>query len=143
MFNIYISGSITDLKSKEEVSYRYIIETMLMNTHHNYDYTQKINVFNPIKYFNNFDKNVFVSEKQVMRYDLYKLKNSDLIIADFINPKSVVTISEIAIAYEYKIPIIGLNLKNVKLHPWQLEMCDVIFNDWEELVNYIICRYVQ
>ena len=142
MFNVYISGSITGLKSKEEVDYRYTIKKKLEDGNDLYNYKQKVSVFNPIEFFNYIDERNYVSEKQVMNYELDKLRKSDLLIVDFQNPKSLGTMSEMSIAYEHRIPIIGLNLNSYDIHPWQKEMCDLVFYNYNQMISYIIGYYL-
>lgn len=142
LFNVYISGAITGLKSKEEVDYRYTIKKRLENGNDMHGYKQKVCVFNPIEFFNYIDEKNYISEKQVMNYELDKLRKSDLIIVDFKNHKSLGTMSEMSIAYEHRIPIIGLNLNSYDIHPWQKEMCDIIFYNYNQLISYIIGYYL-
>ena len=142
MFNVYISGAITGLKSKEEVDYRYTIKKRLENGNDMHGYKQKVCVFNPIEFFNYIEEKNYISEKQVMNYELDKLRKSDLVIVDFKNHKSLGTMSEMSIAYERRIPIIGLNQNSYDLHPWQKEMCDLIFYNYNQLISYIIEYYL-
>ena len=142
LFNVYISGAITRLKSKEEENYRYTIKKRLENGNDMHGYKQKVCVFNPIEFFNYIDEKKYISEKQVMNYELDKLRKSDLVIVDFKNHKSLGTMSEMSIAYERRIPIIGLNLNSYDLHPWQKEMCDLIFYNYNQLISYIIEYYL-
>ena len=72
-----------------------------------------------------------------MEFDLHKVRNSNLVIVGFNAPKSLGTMAEMAIAYEHKIPIIGWNGADEILHPWQTEMCNRIFTDIDELIDYI------
>ena len=78
-----------------------------------------------------------------MRLDLHKLRNSDLIIANFNDMYSLGSMAEIAIAYDRRIPIIGLNIDDQELHPWQICMCERIFNDMEDMVDYIQKFYLN
>lgn len=142
MFNIYICGSVTSVKYREEVKHRQEIKEILEDKHDRYNYMYDVNVFNPIDHFNYFDKQDYISEKQVMLFELSRLRKSDLVIVDFINPSSLGTMAELSIAYELNIPIIGLNIKEHELHPWQLEMCGVVFSDIEELIEYIQYNYL-
>lgn len=142
MFNIYLSGSITGLKSKDEVLYRHQMKEKLEDKKQMYRYKYKVSVFNPVEYFNYLDEVMYQSEKQVMRYELNKLRTSDLVIVDFKNPNSLGTMAELAIAYELKKPIIGFNKDHNKLHPWQEEMCDVMFDKLTDLIDYIIEFYL-
>lgn len=84
------------------------------------------------------------SEREAMEYDLYRVRNADLIIVNFNDPNSIGSACEMAIAFEYKIPILGLcesNEQNI-LHPWLKSFCNRIFNNKEELILYILKHYV-
>ena len=52
--------------------------------------------------------------------------------------------AEIAIAYEHRIPIIGLVSKENEslLHPWQKEMCSRFFTDIDEMLDYVEDYYL-
>ena len=93
-------------------------------------------VINPSDYFN-FEEKRHISEKEVMEFDLHKVRNSNLIIVNFNDPSSLGTQAELAVAYEHRIPIIGLNEKHVKLHPWQAEFCNRVFDDMDEMLDYV------
>lgn len=102
----------------------------------------KVKCINPNDYYN-FKEVTYDSEHEVMEFDLYKVRHSDMVIVDFNHPDSKGTLVEQAIAYENKIPIIGLNEKNNKLHPWQIDMSNKIFDDKLKLVNYVTNFYLN
>ena len=102
-----------------------------------------ITVTNPNFYFNFLDEPPrYNSEREVMEFDIYKVKNSDLIITNFNDMYSLGSMAELAIAYERRIPIIGLDVNKQNLHPWQVEMCSRIFSDIDEMLNYIRDFYI-
>ena len=78
-----------------------------------------------------------------MRLDLYKLRNSDIVIVNFNDKWSLGTQSEIAIAYDRGIPVIGLNESGQELHQWQEEFCERIFIDIDEMLDYIQDFYLR
>ena len=78
-----------------------------------------------------------------MNFDLYKLRNSDLVIVNFNDKWSLGTQSEIAIAYDRSVPIIGVDTEKQRLHPWQECMCERIFNDIDEMLDYIQDFYLR
>lgn len=79
-----------------------------------------------------------------MEFDLYKVRNSNLIIVNFNSPASLGTMAELAIAYEKRIPVIGLCEGDAgTLHPWQTEMCTRIFTDMYELTAYVNDYYLS
>ena len=98
----------------------------------------KVTCINPNDYFNFKEESPrYSSQKEVMELDLYKLRNSDLVIINFNDPSSLGSMAEIAIAYDRKIPIIGLNASNEELHPGEECMCNRIFDDIDEMLDYI------
>ena len=72
-----------------------------------------------------------------MEFDLNLVRHSDLIIINFNDVYSLGSMAELAIAYERRIPVIGLNIDRQTLHPWQECMCNRIFNDIDEMLDYI------
>ena len=104
----------------------------------------KVTAINPNDYFNFVDEPPhYKSQNEVMRLDLHKLRNSDLVIANFNDMYSLGSMSEIAIAYDRGIPVIGLNEENQELHPWQVCMCERIFNNIDEMLDYIEDFYLR
>ena len=103
----------------------------------NFDAGINVTVINPNDYFNFLDEPRYASEKEVMEFDLHKVRNSDLIIINFNDKYSLGTMAELAIAYEKRIPVIGLDIDKQDLHPWQQEMCSRIFYNIDELLDYV------
>lgn len=108
-----------------------------------YESKFKVNIINPNNYFNFFDEPRYIDQNEVMRFDIHKLRKSDLVVVNFNDKWSLGTMSEIAIAYDRNIPIIGLNENNQPLHPWQFCMCERIFDDIDEMIEYIEDFYLR
>ena len=103
-----------------------------------------VNAINPNDYFNFKDEPPqYNTHEEVMRLDLHKLRNSNLVIANFNDMYSLGSMSEIAIAYDRGIPIIGLNESNQDLHPWQVCMPERIFTNMDEMLDYIEDFYLR
>ena len=49
---------------------------------------------------------------------------------------------ELAVAKEYKKPIIGLNENGYELHPWLIECCTRICDTMDELIEHVINFYL-
>lgn len=110
----------------------------------NYECDYRVRVVNPNDFFNFVDEPPqYKTQDEVMRLDLHKLRNSDLVIANFNDMYSLGSMSEIAIAYDRDIPIIGLNEDNQDLHPWQICMCERIFDDIDKMLDYIEDFYLR
>ena len=97
-----------------------------------------VKVHNPNDYYN-FLQNppLYDNQREVMEFDLNLVRHSDLIIINFNDVYSLGSMAELAIAYEKRIPVIGLNIDRQVLHPWQECMCNRIFNDIDELLDYV------
>lgn len=102
-----------------------------------------VKVINPNDYYNLLDDTTYERNIEVMEFDLHKVRTSDLIIVNFNNPTSLGTMAEIAIAYEKRIPIIGLNESKYKLHPWQIDMVNKMFINIDEMLEYIKNYYLN
>lgn len=131
----YLSGGMTGLTLEESNTWRVKIQELFSECYH-------INIFNPNNHWT-FD-NPNIDEKEAMEYDLHRLRHSDLVVVNFNAPQSLGTMSEIAIAYELRIPVIGLHTygDNFDLHPWQVYMCQKIFSNVDDLYEYLLCHYV-
>lgn len=104
----------------------------------------KVRVCNPNDFFNFLDEPPqYKTQSEVMRLDLHKLRNSDLVIVNFNDMYSLGSMSEMAIAYDRGIPIIGLDVDSQNLHPWQVCMCERIFDDIDEMLDYIEDFYLR
>ena len=135
---IYLSGGMGSLSYEEKSKWRkQVIDAIT----YNYDCTKKPIFFNPVDYYN-FEEVRYRSEREVMEFDLNALRNSNLVIVNFNDPKSIGTCAELAIAKELQIPIIGINLDNQELHPWLVEfttrMCESIREAVEHTVDFYL-----
>lgn len=137
---IYLSGGMGNLSFEEQSKWRNKVMNAIMFG--DYDYEKKPIFFNPVNYYN-FQEVRYRSEREVVEFDLNALRNSDLVIVNFNDPKSVGTISELAIAYEKKIPVIGINDKNQKLHPWLVEFTTRMCDNIREAVEYVVDFYLN
>lgn len=90
-------------------------------------------VVNPTDYYM-YGENVHKTEKEIMRFDLRKVEEADIILVDLNGVrKSLGTSDEIAYAYILKKPIIGFVYEELSedelikvVHPWKYEQCDRI-----------------
>ena len=98
---------------------------------------------NPNEYFNFSDEPPrYISQREIMEFDINKVRNSDLIIVNFNDVYSLGTMCELAIAYERRIPVVGLNIDKQELNPWQVEFCTRIFTDVDEMLDYVEWFYI-
>lgn len=101
--------------------------------------------FDPTKFYSYNDSSY--TEKEVMRYDLKQLKNSDIVLVNLDSiDMSIGTAQEIFYAYLLNIPIIGFieDEESTYIHPWLKEEVDKIFvgeNSKDEAIDYIKTYY--
>ena len=129
---IYLSGGMSNLSLNEQLAWRIKFQHLadrFYSEHH-------IECFIPPYYYNYEDK-MPESEKEAFEYDLYRLRHSDVVVANFNVPKSIGTAYEIAVARENRIPIVGINEAHNEIHPWLVESCLKIFDTLESAAKYV------
>lgn len=136
---IYLSGSMMDSSWEEQTKWRQQVQDAIK---FNYECEKKPIFFNPVNYFN-FEEVRYKSQREVMNFDLNGLRNSDLVIVNFNNPSSLGTCAELAIAYDMKMPIVGINKDGKELHPWLECFCDRICGSIKEAVEYVVEFYLN
>ena len=142
-FKIYLAGGMGSF-GKEEFNKANNWRVFCKNILEQCECEYNVKVCNPNDYYSFADNEPkYMSDKEVMRFDLNKVRHSNLIIVNFNDMKSLGTMAEIAIAYEHRIPIIGLDVDNQSLHSWQIEMTDRIFTDINEMLDYIEDFYLR
>lgn len=142
VFQIYLAGGMQDLSFEEQNDWRERVCQSIITRHRMLNpRIKEVNVINPVDYYN-FQDALYDTEKEVMRFDTNFVRNSDLVVVNANDPKSIGTSMEIAIAYEHHIPVLILNTENKSLHSWWVEMSDKIFDDEEKLCTYIADFYI-
>ena len=142
--NIYLAGGMQKFGKKDfnESNYwRVHIEQELMKL----DCGRQTRICNPNDYYSFYDNAPrYSTMREVMEFDLNKVRNSDLIIVNFNDLKSLGTMAELAIAYEHRIPVLGLCTEESysMLHPCQKEMSNRIFGDIDEMLDYVEDYYL-
>ena len=141
-FQIYLCGGMGKFEKenfKESNTWRIYCKNTLENCECDYN----VKAINPNDYFNFKEEQPrYVSQREVMELDLHKLRNSDLVIANFNDMYSLGSMAELAIAYDRRIPIVGLDIDKQELHTWQIEMCNRIFSDIQEMLDYVEDYYL-
>lgn len=137
---IYLSGGMGNLSFDEQSKWRkQIINAIKFG---DYDCSKSVSFFNPVDYYN-FTEVRYKSEREVVEFDLNGLRNSDLVIVNFNDPTSLGTCAELAIAYEMKMPVIGINKDNKELHPWLVEFTTRMCDDIREAVEHVVEFYLN
>lgn len=136
---IYLSGGMGSLSFEEQSKWRrQVIEAIT----YNYDCKKKPVFFNPVNYYN-FEEVRYRSEREVMEFDLNALRNSNLIVVNFNDPKSIGTAMELMLAKERNTPVIGFGVNGQTIHPWLLECCTRVCDSLKEIVEHIVEFYLN
>lgn len=143
-FQIYLAGGMGKF-GKDEFDKGNTWRVYCKNTLEQFEgTTYKVRVINPNDYFNFKDEPPrYFCQREVMEFDLNKLRNSDLVIINFNDPLSLGSMSELAIAYERRIPVVGLNENEEMLHHWQNLMTNRFFYNIDELLDYVEDFYLM
>lgn len=137
--NVYLSGGMSGLSLDEQTKWRKAIRDEIL---YNCEWEKKPVFFDPTQHYSVFEEE-HKSEREAMEYDLYKLRNSDLVIVNFNSPKSIGTSMELMLAKEYHIPVIGLNKDGLDVHPWLIECTTRMCNDIREVVDHVVSFYLN
>ena len=134
----YMAGGMAGLSVEEQMEWRKDIKKRINNSLiHDSTY-----FFQPPYYYQP-DGDYHRSEREGRDFDLNRLRHSDVVIVNFNVPSSIGTAQELAVAYEHRIPVIGLNENKNELHPWLYECCTRICETREELVEHIVNFYLN
>ena len=126
----YLSGAMTGVDKNVSANWRRQLVALF----------KEASCFNPWDFW---DMDSSINDREAMNFDINALRKCDLVIVNFeLNPLSIGTNMEIAIAYEHRIPIIGY-CRHGELHPWQRDMCERVFTDWDEMIDYIRLYYLE
>ncbi len=135
----YLAGKMSGLTFEEMNNWRVEASKMLIEKSNN-----RIHVINPCSYYNfQMDKDTY-TEKEVMKFDLNMVKQSNIILVNLKHPDTIGTAIELFGSSEiWDIPVIGFG-ETIKYpcHPWMklclTKECKVL----EDAVDYIIDFYL-
>lgn len=135
-YQIYLAGGMAGLSFEDMNKWRTNIMRKLIHycdTKTNYD----VDIINPC-YFYNFESVRYITQREVMEFDLHKVRTSNLIIVDFrLKPNSIGTAMELMLAKELHIPVLGITDSTIELHPWLVECCTRLCQSDDELLTHI------
>lgn len=98
--------------------------------------------FSPNEHFNLMDDPESYDDREVMNLDIYKLRQSELVIYNNNDGYSRGSMIELGIAWERQIPIFVLDENNEDIHPWVSCMAERIFTDREDMMMYLSAHYI-
>lgn len=143
IFTIYISGGVSILTPDERVRWRWDFKNELNEAASKYRNViyPTLKYFDPCDYYDIEEKN-YDSEKEVFEFELSKLRNSNLVVVNFNDPKSIGIAMELMLAKDLHIPVVGINENNAELHPWLTECCIKICKSIDEAVEYVLDFFI-
>lgn len=133
----YMAGGMGGLSFEEQMKWRNDIEDSINRV----SPSTPTYFFQPPYYYQP-NGTAHKTEREAREFDLNRLRHSDIVIVNFNVPTSIGTAQELAVAYEHRIPVIGLNEDKVKLHPWLVECCTRVCETKKELVQHIADFYL-
>ena len=139
---IYLSGGMGNLPFEEQVGWRNEFTNGLLETSTKKGYVFKPLFFNPPYYYSPVTNN-HKSDREVIEYDLCRLRESDIVVVNFNQPNSIGTAMELMLAIEMHIPVIGINEKHYELHPWLKECCTRICDSLNDAVGHVWYYYLN
>ncbi len=134
---IYLAGGISDIAWEKATEWRNKLADNI------YDVTQGTwRCFDPCDHMNEFGE--AISDAESVEFDFDHLRHSRLMVVSFEHTqKSTGTLIELGVAYENRIPIIGYNPTNNKLHPWIRRICTHICMSENGLYQLLCDHYLN
>lgn len=136
---IYLSGSMSGVSFEEQTKWRHKVTEAIK---YGYEREKNVDFFNLVNYYNLKEKR-YKNEKEIMEFDIYNLRNSNLVIVNFNNALSIGTAMELMLAKELRIPVVGWNSSKEELHPWLTECVTRMCEDLRETVEYVVEFYLN
>lgn len=139
---IYECGRMSGLSFEEMNNWRVSLKTAITQVAENIGIN--VRVINPVDYYN-FREPKHQSELEPMKFDLARVKESDLIVVNLDGLKtSIGSIIECYEAWKNNIPVLAFGSKQdyENLHPWV--QCCITRHDknYRECINYISDFYM-
>ena len=131
---IYLAGKMSGLSIEEMSGWRNEFKFKFESI------TDKFHIASPTDFYS-FSEKKHKTEREVMDYDLWIVKNSTLIVVNLDYPNSLGTAIELYEAYKHcGIPVIGFG--TIENHPWIEECVTVKFDTMDEVIDHILEFYV-
>lgn len=137
---IYLAGGMSGLTMEEQMKWRNRFKDAIRFGE--YDLAKKPIFFSPPDYYSP-STDAHKSEREAMEFELAHLRKSDLVVVNFNVPQSIGTAMELMAAKENRIPVIGLRKDGAELHPWLVECCTRVCDDFRELVTHVAEFYLK
>ncbi len=144
---IFLSGGMSNIPEEDSKKWRKLFKQSKYKNIFSAYYADQYIFINPTTLYKPSEPYDPILEKEAMEYDLYCVKQADIIVVNFNSLSSIGTAQEVMLAYTLNKPIIGMieEDKYDQLHPWYKEECIKIFkynpdkleNTINEIIEYI------
>ena len=134
-WQVYLAGRMSGISHSDAIGWRYDVEKLFRNVekYHGCKFT----VINPARYYN-FKEVKYQSQREVMDFDLYHVRNSDFIVVNGKDlDKSIGTQIEIYTAWQLKNPVFVFGVEQDP-HPW-IDRC---ITRYEKSINNVV-EYIE
>ena len=101
-----------------------------------------ITAFNPNQHYSFHSDPSEYTDREVMNLDIYKLRQSELVIYNNNDPFSRGSMIELGIAVERRLPVFVLNEDHNPIHCWVNCLAEKIFDNREDMVLYLVDHYM-
>lgn len=144
---IFLSGGMSNIPEEDSKKWRRLFKQSKYKNISSAFYVEQYSFINPTTLYKPSEPYDPTLEKEAMAYDLFCVKQADVIVVNFNSLSSIGTAQEVMLAYSLNKPIIGMieEDKYDQLHPWYKEECIKIFkykpdkleNTINEIIEYI------
>lgn len=134
---IYLAGAMSGLTLKEQLEWRKEFISLVQKSYGYINPRKIARFFNPPEYYN-YENKLHKSEREVFEFDLYNLRQSDIVVVNFNNPNSIGTAMELMYAKQLGKPVVGISTgSGNNLHPWLIECTTRMCTSLKEATQYV------
>lgn len=128
---IYLAGAMSGLTLEQMNDWRKCAKAYLEG--------YGFKCINPVEFYNTEIDTTVYTDKEIKEFDLWAVRNSEIVLVNLEYPNSIGTAIELHMAQEWKIPVVAFGRTQEKpVHPW-MNLC--ITKECEtmpEAINYIL-----
>ena len=141
---VFLSGGMSNIPEEDSKKWRRLFKKSRYKNISSAYYADQYIFINPTKLYKPSKPYNQTYEKEAMEYDLYCVRQADVIVVNFNSLSSIGTAQEVMYAHMLNKPIIGMieEDKYDQLHPWYKQECIKIFkyksDKLEDVINEII-----
>ncbi len=142
---IFLSGGMSNIPEEDSKKWRRLFKQYKYKNISSAFYAEQYSFINPTALYKPSEPYDPTLEKEAMAYDLFCVKQADVIVVNFNSLSSIGTAQEIMLAYTLNKPIVGMieEDKYDQLHPWYKEECIKIFKYNSDELEYIIREIIE